>query len=96
MPQASHNPKHHGVQAGLCNTHGRILVCLVFDSVMFKRGRLQPYIRTLLEAVPLSLMEFADRLLLKATSLMLLVARRVCRSRSDLSCHHIFNRLSNR
>jgi len=38
-------------------------------------------------------MEFADQLLIKATSLTLLVACRVCRSRSDLSCHHIFNRL---
>ena len=37
----------------------------------------------------LSLMESADRLLIKATSLMLRVERRVCRSRSDLSCHHI-------
>ncbi|ALK99980.1 hypothetical protein AM586_27445 (plasmid) [Massilia sp. WG5] len=57
---------------------------------------MQPYIRTLFETVPLSLMEFADQLLIKATSLTLLVACRVCRSRSDLSCHHIFNRLSNR
>lgn len=39
--------------------------------------------------MPLSLMESADRLLIKATSLTLPVAHRFCRSRSDLSCHHI-------
>ena len=51
--------------------------------------RLQPYIRTLSEAVPLSLMEFADRALITTTRSKRCEQGRVTRSRSYLSCHHV-------
>ena len=51
--------------------------------------RLQPYIRTLSEAVPLSLMEFADRALITTTRSKRCERGRVTRSRSYLSCHHV-------